>query len=153
MGRRKKATNKEQLLEELIQAIRNLTEVESKIDEYVKTIDELNLRLCDIVHYMENPKNKLTKTGSINLANELRVLRQERRQVKQMWELWRVYGANREKLKQKDYREFLITDLLKADKALQTEYNYRVFSEEELNVLNGKKISYNNKEEEESDGE
>ena len=153
MGRRKKYRTKGELLESLIDGMRSITKAEADIDEYVKTIDELNQRISDIEHYIENPNNTISRAGAIKFVEELRILRQRRRQVKQMWEIWKVYGNNREKVKQKDYREILINELKKTDNNLQTEYKYRIYTEEELNEMNKvrrlprESISYNNNEE------
>ena len=155
MPRKPKYRGKDDLLESLIKGMRDITNAEADIDEYVKTIDELNQRISDIEHYIENPNNIITRSGAIRFVQELRDLRQRRRQVKQMWELWKVYGNNREKVKQKDYREMLIAELIKTDKNLQTEYNYRIYDVKELDDMNKVRRlprevkSYNNIEEEE----
>lgn len=155
MPRKPKYRGKDALLESLIKGMRDITNAEADIDEYVKTIDELNQRISDIEHYIENPNNIITRSGAIRFVQELRDLRQRRRQVKQMWELWKVYGNNREKVKQKDYREMLIAELIKTDKNLQTEYNYRIYDVKELDDMNKVRRlprevkSYNNIEEEE----
>ena len=53
-----------------------------------------------------------------------------------MWEIWNTYGANRAKLQEKSNRDFLIAELHKKDKSLQTTYNYRFFTKEELDKMN-----------------
>lgn len=148
---------KDELLKNLVDSITNVTDAESKIYEYCERLDEVQWKIRDIEHYLE--KKDITKTGASNLIALLQELRIERRQIKQMWELWNVYGTNREKLKVREWREFLITELHKKDKELQTEYNYRFLSEEYLDQLNTEKpskrgrprknITYNNIEEEE----
>lgn len=147
---------KDQLLQELIESIGAINAVEEKIYNYVNTLDEVQDKIMDIEHFLED--HNISRNGSINLIKLLQDLRLERRQIKQMWEIWKVYGSNREKLKQKDYREFLINDLRNMDKKLQTKYNYKVLTEEYLESLNedinlprGRKkktFSYNNIEEE-----
>ena len=81
MGRRKKYRTKGELLESLIDGMRSITKAEADIDEYVKTIDELNQRISDIEHYIENPNNTISRAGAIKFVEELRILRQRRRQV------------------------------------------------------------------------
>lgn len=150
---------KDKLLDELVASISNITEAESNIYDCCQKLEETQNKIGDIEHYLED--HEITRNGAINLISLLQKLRIERRQIKQMWEIWNVYGLNREKLKQKDHREFLIHDLRKKDKELQTKYNYRVFDEQYLDSLNedkplprgrkGKSISYNNIEEEEKE--
>lgn len=152
------ATRKQELLNKLISSIASVSQVEGEIYNYVEELGTIQDQILDIEHYLED--HVITKDGAVELINILQKLRIERRQIKQMWELWNVYGVSRDKLKQKDYREFLINDLLKKDKDLQTQYKYKQFDEEYLNSLNTVKISkrgrkpknitYNNIEEEEN---
>lgn len=130
----KMAQKKEELLNNLIDSIANMNIAESQIYDYVGTLEEIQDKIRDIEHYLED--HYITRSGAIQLVNLLQELRIERRQIKQMWELWNVYSTGREKLKQKDYRERLIADLRKKDADLQTQYNYRQFSEEYLDALN-----------------
>lgn len=150
------AKMKDDLLQNLIDKIIGLSEIEGEIYDYVTSLNDIQEKIQDIEHYLED--EVITRNGAINLIALLQQLRIERRQVKQMWELWNVYGDNREKLKQKDYREFLCNSLRKKDKELQTQYKYRQFDKEYLDQLNedkplprGRKVrisSYNNIEEE-----
>lgn len=149
---------KDKLLNNLIDGITGITKAETDIYDYCQQLEVVQQKIYDIEHYLEN--KVITKTGAINLINLLQELRIERRQIKQMWEIWNVYGVGREKLKQKDYREFLVAELHKKDKELQTEYRFRQFGEEFLDSLNEEKVSrrgrkpkevtYNNNEEEEN---
>lgn len=156
VDRLRMAKMKNELLQNLIDKIIGLSEIEGEIYDYVTSLNDIQEKIQDIEHYLED--EVITRNGAINLIALLQQLRIERRQVKQMWELWNVYGDNREKLKQKDYREFLCNSLRKKDKELQTQYKYRQFDKEYLDQLNedkplprGRKVrinSYNNIEEE-----
>ena len=159
---------KDKLLNTLIDNIQSITEVESDIYNYVNNLEEIEWRIRDILHYLE--VTPITRSGAIELINELQNLRIERRYMKQMWELWNVYGKNRMKLGERNHRDFLIAELHKEDKSLQTTYNYRQYTKEELDAMNEDKSlprkrkgeiisnneifsSYNNNEEEIIDGE
>lgn len=158
----KMAARKKELLTNLINSIASINKAELEINEYLQELNIVQDKIGDIEHYLEN--KPITRNGAINLIKLLQELRIERRQIKQMWEIWNVYGIGREKLKQKDYRERLIMELNKKDKELQTQYKYRQFEEQYLDMLNEdkplpkgrrpKNISYNNIEEEveEDDG-
>lgn len=151
------ARMKEELLGNLISSIEAITEAEGRIFDYCQRLEEVQSKIRDIEHYLEN--HIISRSGSIGLISLLQELRIERRQIKQMWELWNTYGLNRDKLKTKEWRSFLTSELHKKDKQLQTEYNYRAFTEEYLDELNEdkplprgrkpKNISYNNIEKEE----
>lgn len=144
---------KDKLLKELEDAILNINTAEEHVFTYINTLDEIQNKIMDVEHYLES--HEITRSGSIELMNLLTQLRKDRRQVKQMWEIWNTYGINREKLKQKDYRCFLISELHKTDKALDTQYKNRAFDMDYLDSLNEEKrlprkkkeISYNNGEE------
>lgn len=153
--------NKDELLNSLIGSLGTLTRIEENIHNFISTLDEVQDKLLDVEHYIEDNKENITATGAKNLVNLLADLRRERRQIKQMWEIWNTYGKEREKIKQKDYREFLINDLKKTDAQLNTRYNYRYINEEMFEALNKetkrrpgrpKKVvmAYNNIEEESS---
>lgn len=157
-------SDKDQLLLELIESINNITEAEGKICTFTNELETMQQGIGDILHYIEDPTVEISRSGAINLMNELQDLRKRRRQIKQMWEIWNVYGVNRDKLKQKDYRDQLIMNLRKKDKDLQTQYKYKQYTKEQLDELNedkplprGRKpktatISYNNNEEEIDNG-
>lgn len=125
---------KEKLLSDLISNIKNITQIESDIYDYVNELEEVEWRIRDILHYLE--VTPISRSGAIALMEELQKLRIKRRYIKQMWEIWNTYGANRAKLQEKNHRDFLIAELYKKDKALQTTYNYRFFTKEELDELN-----------------
>lgn len=125
---------KEKLLNDLISNIKNITQIESNIYDYVNELEEVEWRIRDILHYLE--VTPISRSGAIALMEELQKLRIKRRYIKQMWEIWNIYGANRAKLQEKNHRDFLIAELYKKDKALQTTYNYRFFTKEELDELN-----------------
>ena len=125
---------KDKLLNTLIDNIQSITEVESDIYNYVNNLEEIEWRIRDILHYLE--VTPISRSGAIVLMEELQKLRIERRYIKQMWEIWNTYGANRAKLQEKSNRDFLIAELHKKDKSLQTTYNYRQYTKEELDAMN-----------------
>lgn len=125
---------KKKLLNDLIDNIKNITQIESDIYDYVNELEEVEWRIRDILHYLE--VTPISRSGAIALMEELQKLRIKRRYIKQMWEIWNTYGSNRAKLQEKNHREFLIAELHKKDKSLQTTYNYRYFTKEQLDELN-----------------
>ena len=113
------AKMKDSLLNNLIDSIEKVTEAESDIYDYCSNLDEIQNKIRDIEHYLEN--HIISRSGAIELISLLQQLRIERRQIKQMWELWNTYGLNRDKLKTKEWRGFLVQELHKKDNQLQTE--------------------------------
>lgn len=147
---------KDELLKKLVGCINAVTAVEDEIYSFVNELEEVNNKLLDIEHYIED--KEITLSGSIKFTQLLKELRLGRRQMKQMWDIYNTYGVNRAKLQQKENREFLFSELYKTDKGLQTKYNYRAYTVDYLDKLNEDKplprkrkkkdISYNNTKEE-----
>lgn len=148
---------KTDLLNKLIDSINNTSDCENEIYEYVNKLNEVNDAIFDIMHYIEN--HELSRSGKIAIMDELQDLRKQRRDIKQMREIYNTYGTNRNKLTQKENREFLIHALKQKDKELNTEYRYRHYTEETLNELNKEtkrgpgrpkkvELAYNNNEDE-----
>lgn len=147
---------KADLLNSLIDSINNTSDCEDEIYEYVNKLNAINDAIFDVLHYIEN--HELSRPGKIAMMDELQDLRKQRRDIKQMWEIYNTYGINRNKLVQKENREFLIHALKQKDKELNSEYRYRYYTEETLNELNIQKrgpgrpkkveLAYNNNEDE-----
>lgn len=147
---------KTDLLNKLIDSINNTSDCENEIYEYVNKLNDVNDAIFDIMHYIEN--HELSRSGKIAIMDELQDLRRHRRDIKQMWEIYNTYGTNRNKLTQKENREFLIHALKQKDKELNTEYRYRHYTEDEINELNKEtrgpgrpkkvELAYNNNEQE-----
>ena len=125
---------KEELLNKIISSINNLTIMEEEVHSYVNQLDDIEWKIRDILHYLE--VTPITRSGAIQLINELQNLRIERRYMKQMRELWNIYGKNRMKLGERNHRDFFITELNKQDKSLQTIYNFRQYTKEQLDAMN-----------------
>lgn len=128
---------KDKLLNKLIDSIGNLSKVEDGIYTYVNKLDEVNNAIFDIMHYIEN--HELTRNGKERIMDTLQELRIQRRDIKQMWELYNMYGNNRNKLCQRDHREFMICSLKEKDKDLDSQYRYRYYTEDQLDELNKEK--------------
>lgn len=120
--------------DKLIKAIVNLTEVENEIVEIIDREQEIDLRISDLLHYIEF--NSLSTGGSYSIMRELKKLRNERRKIKDINAMYRIYLKNIGKLKNKDNRQFLISDVSQKVKSLNNQiYANRIYTEEELNKI------------------
>ncbi len=120
--------------DKLIKAIVNLTEVENEIVEIIEREQEIDLRISDLLHYIEF--NSLSTSGAYSLMRELKKLRHERRKIKDINGMYQIYLRNIEKLKNKDNRQFLISDVSQKVKSLNNQiYANRIYTEEELNKI------------------
>lgn len=129
------------LKEKLYQVLDLLIEIEEYAEEIPVMQSNLDSRLSDINHYIEN--NSL-KTGECYRAIKLiHELRQERRKVNNDWEIMRTFKQNEQKLQSHGGREMLRTEINKVMDRLDKDYNNRVYKEDELkNLLNGRDPDY-----------
>jgi len=71
-------------------------------------------------------------------VKEIKRIRQERRKIKNDMEISKVYKDNINKLINVDSRNILMTKVYKAEKQLESEYQNRVYTKEEIeNILKG----------------
>ena len=118
----------------LIEEIQALINKLNEVDEYNQSLgDKLSLedkKICDLLHYIEN--NRLSAFECYRIVKELRSVRVIRRKIKNDIEIAKTLDANKNKLISKDYRQFLISELYKKDKQLNTKYNNRYYQENEI---------------------
>lgn len=124
------------ILDKVIEANKILDE----IDEYDKQLSDLlstvDSKLCDLYHTIEN--NKLKTNQCYRIVQEIHKLRLERRKIKNDMGLMAVYNNNRNKLVNYDFRKILLNNLGKENKKLlNSNYNNRKYSEEEIKDLIG----------------
>lgn len=89
-----------------------------------------------MLHYIEN--NNLNAPQSCKVIKEIKKIRLERRKIKKDMELSKVYKDNINKLVNKDSRNMLTAKLHKTEKQLETEYQNRIYTQEDINnILKG----------------
>jgi len=121
------------LKQELIESINNLSIIEDKIVYFVSRLNELDLRIQEILHYYEY--NNITTNGHQAISRELQRLQKERRNVKNLYEIFGIYQTNKNKLMESNNRQLLISDICKKEKSLDTKYMNKYYTIEELNKL------------------
>ena len=120
--------------------IKEALDILDVIDEYGNSLqqrlNELNHKQQDILHYIES--NKINMLTCYNIVKKIKDIRVERRKTKNDIELITKYNELKNRLASKDSRQFIITELHKKDKALQTVYKNREYSEEDIkDILKG----------------
>ena len=118
----------------------NSIQILNKVDEYIETLAEelsnYDKRTTDLLHYIEN--NNLNAPQSCKVIKEIKKIRLERRKIKKDMELSKVYKDNINKLVNKDSRNMLTAKLHKTEKQLETEYQNRIYTQEDINnILKG----------------
>lgn len=119
-------------------------DIVGKIKEVVKLLDELedydnelpskqsdiDQRISDIYHYVEN--TRMTTKNSYRVVKELKSLLLERREFKQDQSLLATFDNNKSRLNLKNNRSIMLADIHKAQKNLDTEYKFRIYDKDEF---------------------
>lgn len=122
-----------EIIDSIVSVIEKLNEIDNYIDSLTNKQSMLDEKTQDLLHYIEN--NKVSTFGCYRLIKELKEIRIERRKVKEDLELGRKYNEIKNRLASLENRSFIISELRKKEKQLQTSYNNRQYSEEELKQL------------------
>lgn len=121
----------------IIDKITNAISILDEIDDMVRTqseeLQKVDYKLSDLYHLIEN--NELSDEASINVVKEIHDLRKERRSLNNEHDLEVVYQNQKQKMIGNDSRQFLVTELNKTNKRLNSEYKNRVYTEEEIEKL------------------
>ena len=123
------------IVEEIKEIVTKLNEIDDYNGALNQKLNVLDEKTQDILHYIEN--NKIGAFGCYRIIKELKQIRVERRKVKQDIELSRTYDEQKNKLSSKNNRQFLIQEICKWEKQLQTTYKNRVYGEEEIKDICG----------------
>lgn len=125
------------VMDKLTKAIDILNEV----DEYASTLNDklsvLDSKEQDLLHYIEN--NRINMLWCYFMVKEIKTIRVERRKVKNDMELVSRFNDIKTRITSKDNRRFIVAELHKKLKQLNTTYKNRQYTEEDMmNVLRGK---------------
>lgn len=124
------------VINKITEAVDLLNEVDDYGSTLVSKLSELDSKEQDLLHYIEN--NKISILWCYRMIKQIKTLREERRKVKNDMEL--VYKFNEVKTKMisgKENRQFMMVDLRKKEKQLQTTYKNRQYSEEDIQKIIG----------------
>lgn len=124
------------VMDKLTEAIDILNEV----DEYAATLNSrlsvLDSKEQDLLHYIEN--HKINILWCYRMVKEIKSIREERRKVKNDMELVSRFNELKNRITSKDNRQFILAELHKKEKALNTEYKNRQYTDEEMaQILRG----------------
>lgn len=126
-----------------VDIVKTVTDICKKLDDLDDYIDslptlhsEMDMRMSDLYHPIEN--EALTVTQAKRFTDEIQSVCNNRRIIKTDTSIAKVFKDNEGKLLQKANRQILLTRLFALVKQKeQTDYSYRVYSEEEINKLLG----------------
>lgn len=118
------------LIVELINALNNIDEM---IDSNSNRMQEIDLEINDWLHYIEN--NEIDEKQSIKIIKELKRLRDIRRTIKNEYEIEKVYKDNYSKINGLNTRTFLLAEINKTKKQLNSNYKNRVLTEDKIKEI------------------
>ena len=125
---------------DIVKQVQKVCDLLDELDEYLDSLPELHsemdLRMSDLYHPIEN--EKLTSTQAKRFTDEIKSVCDNRRMIKDDIAYSKVFRDNINKLIQKDNRQMLLTKLYTLVKQKEdAQYTYRVYSDEEINKLLG----------------
>nr|DAO32444.1 MAG TPA: AT hook containing protein [Caudoviricetes sp.] len=121
------------IIDKITNAISILDEIDNMIKTQSEELQKVDYKLSDLYHLIEN--NELSDEASINVVREIHLLRKERRSLNNEHDLEVVYQNQKQKMIGNDSRQFLVTELNKTNKRLNSEYKNRVYTTEQIEKL------------------
>ena len=118
-------------------AIKKLDEIDERINNQSSENQEIDYKISDILHYIEN--NELNDKECVKIVRLLKEFRLIRRSLRNEYEIEKTYKENSSKMMGNNTRGLLMAEINKKVKQLDNEYKYRVLSEEEIVKLIGEK--------------
>lgn len=126
------------VMKKLNEAINILNEIDDYNDSLQSKLTKLNEQQQDLLHYIEN--NKINIFWCYRMIKEIKDIREERRKVKKDIEMLAKFDSVKNRITSRGNRSFILSELHKKEKQLDTVYKNRQYTEEQLqNVLEGKK--------------
>ena len=121
------------IVEEVKEIISKLNAIDSYNSSLSQQLSIIDKKQQDILHLIES--QKISAFEAYRIIKELRQVRFERRKIKNDMELLRVYDENKNKLSSNENRQFLLHEVCKKEKNLNTEYKYQQYTKEELESI------------------
>lgn len=119
-----------EVFNKIIEMCSILDEIDDRIKTQSSELQNVDFQISDYLHYIENVD--IDDKECVNLVKELKNLRQIRRSLQREHEIEKTYKDNANKVMGNNTREFLVAEINKTMKQLDSEYKYRVINEEEI---------------------
>ena len=126
-----------EVLKKLTQAISLLQEVEEYKEQLPTLQQEVDYRLSDLLHKIEN--DSLNAPQSCKIVKEIKKQRLIRRSYQNDYEIIRTYTNNVNKLMNAGNRELLLAEINRTNKRLNQPYKNRVYTNDDMKELLGVK--------------
>lgn len=113
--------------------IKTLDEIDDFIDTQNEEMSKIDLELSDWIHFIEN--NDFNEEISHKVVSKIRDLRQRRRSLCNEQAIESTYKNNASKVMGNNTRPFLLNEIERTVKQLDTEYKNRVLTDEDIQEL------------------
>jgi hypothetical protein len=123
------------IVEEITEIIDGLNRIDNYIDSLKNKLSNIDLKQQEMLHYIES--NKINILWCYKYVRELKRIRIERRKIKNDTIILNRYVEQKDKLINKENRQFLLSDLYKRKKKLDDKFSKPYISEEIDNILKG----------------
>lgn len=125
--------------EEFLNTVNNAIKLIDKLDEMIQTqpdeLRKVDYELSDYYHLIEN--NELNDAQSAIVVKRIHELRVARRGLLKEHEIENTYNTHKTKLIGNNTRQFLLGEICKTQKKIDSEYKNRVLDETTVNdILN-----------------
>ena len=121
------------VIEKLNKVVEYLDDIQDIKDSHSAAMQEVEFRISDILHLIE--LNDIPDSCCKKVIAELKKLREHRRDLKNQYEILKTFETHKEKLLKDNSRFMFSSELGKASKKLNSTYNNRVYTQEELDNL------------------
>lgn len=122
---------------EVIKTLQEITNTLNELDTYydglANELSVIDLKIQDLLHYIEN--NNISILWSYKYIVELKKLRMERRRIKRDMFILSKYNEHKNKIISSGNRQFLMSEVYKAEKQLDTPYKNRQYKDEEIEEI------------------
>lgn len=118
-------------LAKIQQALTLLDEIDDIISNNPEMQQNIDWEISDYLHILEN--EELTEKARLEIDTQLARCRKIRRQLCNIYAIGKVFNDNRDKLRYKNQREFLVANITKQVNNLDNEYKYRVLDQDTVN--------------------
>ena len=122
---------------EVIKTLQEITNTLNELDTYydglANELSVTDLKIQDLLHYIEN--NNISILWAYKYIVELKKLRLERRRIKNDMFILSKYNEHKNKIISSSNRQFLMSEVYKAEKQLDTPYKNRQYKDEEIEEI------------------
>lgn len=123
----------------IIEELTSISKSLNRVQDYMRRLDsQLSIqdqKQQDLLHLIEN--ENLDTNQRYRIIKELKEIRIERRKIKNDIEISRTFKEHQPKLITIENRQFLLAELNKTKKSLETTYKNRIYTEEEIKEILG----------------